>query len=120
MNQAAPPRPTCDRSTCSQKKRSEALAAWPSICMTPTALRKADFVVSLELFNTEAAAMSHVVLPACSYAEADGSMTNAERRIQQVSRIPIEQLTAGTYELRVVLHQGDTLVAQSVPFRVAD
>jgi len=45
---------------------------------------------------------------------------DAEHRIQQVSRIPIEQLTAGTYELRVVVHQGDALVSQSVPFRVAD
>jgi hypothetical protein len=45
---------------------------------------------------------------------------DAERRIQQVSRIPIEQLNAGTYELRVIVRQGSAAVSQSVPFRVAD
>jgi VWFA-related protein len=44
---------------------------------------------------------------------------DAERRIRQVSRIPIEQLTAGTYELRVTVRQGAASVSQSVPFRVA-
>jgi VWFA-related protein len=45
---------------------------------------------------------------------------DAERRIQQVSRIPIDQLTAGTYELRVIVRQGQTAVSQSTTFRVAD
>jgi hypothetical protein len=45
---------------------------------------------------------------------------DAQRRIQQVSRIPIEQLVAGTYELRVVVREGTTSVSQSVPFRVTD
>ena len=33
---------------------------------------------------------------------------DAEHRIQQVSRIPIDQLTAGTYEVRVIVRQGTT------------
>jgi hypothetical protein len=45
---------------------------------------------------------------------------DAERRIQQVSRIPIEGLNAGTYELRVIVRQGHNAVSQSAQFRVAD
>jgi hypothetical protein len=44
---------------------------------------------------------------------------DAERRIQQVSRIPIDKLEPGTYELRVIVRQGTTNVGQSVPFRIA-
>jgi VWFA-related protein len=43
---------------------------------------------------------------------------DAQGRIQQVSRIPIEQLQPGTYELRVIVHQGAASVAQTTPFRV--
>ena len=32
---------------------------------------------------------------------------DAERRIRQVGRLPIDQLAAGSYELRVVVHQGN-------------
>src|SRR5688500_15383333 len=45
---------------------------------------------------------------------------DAQRRIQQVGRIPIEQLPAGTYELRVAVRQGTMSVSQAVPFRVTD
>jgi VWFA-related protein len=41
-------------------------------------------------------------------------------RIQQVSRIPVDALTAGSYELRVTVHQGRTSVSQSAPFRIVD
>jgi VWFA-related protein len=44
---------------------------------------------------------------------------DAHGRIQQVSRIPIESLQAGAYELRVVVHQGSTSVGQTVPFHIA-
>jgi hypothetical protein len=41
-------------------------------------------------------------------------------RIQQVSRIPIDQLTAGTYELRIVVRDGNAAVSKTAQFRVAD
>jgi VWFA-related protein len=44
---------------------------------------------------------------------------DAERRIQQVSRIPIDQLAPGTYELRVIVRHAGLAVTQAVPFRVA-
>jgi hypothetical protein len=37
-----------------------------------------------------------------------------------VGRIPIGQLTPGSYELRAAVRQGGTTVGQSVLFRVTD
>jgi NADH-quinone oxidoreductase chain G len=46
-------------------------------------LRKLDFVVVQDLFLTETAKLAHVVLPATSWAESEGTYTNLERRIQR-------------------------------------
>jgi NADH-quinone oxidoreductase subunit G len=46
-------------------------------------LPKADFVVVQELFLTKTAQQADVVLPAMSWAERDGTFTNAERRVQR-------------------------------------
>lgn len=48
------------------------------------ALAALDLLVCQELFLTETAAMAHVVLPACSYAEKDGTFTNTEGHVQRV------------------------------------
>jgi VWFA-related protein len=41
-------------------------------------------------------------------------------RIQQVSRLPIGALAAGTYDLRVIVSQGQHRVARSAVFRIVD
>jgi NADH-quinone oxidoreductase subunit G len=46
-------------------------------------LPKDAFVVVQELFLTETAKHANVVLPAVSFAERDGTYTNAERRVQR-------------------------------------
>ncbi|MCX6029299.1 MAG: NADH-quinone oxidoreductase subunit NuoG [Chloroflexi bacterium] len=46
-------------------------------------LRKLDFLVVQDLFLTETAQLADVLLPACSFAEADGTCTNLERRVQR-------------------------------------
>jgi formate dehydrogenase alpha subunit len=48
------------------------------------ALERVEFLVCQELFLTETAALAFVVLPACSYAEKDGTFTNSEGHVQQV------------------------------------
>lgn len=50
------------------------------------ALRKLDFLVVQDMFLTETAQLADVVLPACSFAEADGTYTNLERRVQRGPR----------------------------------
>ena len=44
--------------------------------------RKLEFMVVQEMFLSETAKMADVVLPACSFAERDGTFTNTERRVQ--------------------------------------
>jgi formate dehydrogenase (NADP+) alpha subunit len=46
------------------------------------ALRRLEFLVVQDIFLTETAKLAHVVLPASSYAERDGTYTNTERRVQ--------------------------------------
>ncbi len=55
-------------------------AAQPALA---DALRKLDFLVVQDLFMTDTAQLADVVLPACSFAEADGTYTNLERRVQR-------------------------------------
>jgi formate dehydrogenase alpha subunit len=45
-------------------------------------LESLEFLVVQDLFLTETAAMADVVLPACCFAEKEGTYTNSERRIQ--------------------------------------
>jgi len=47
------------------------------------ALDRAGFVVVQELFLTETARRADVVFPAAAYVEREGSLTNAERRVQR-------------------------------------
>lgn len=49
-------------------------------------LQSLDFLVVQELFLTETTNYAHVVLPAASFAECDGTFTNGERRIQRVTK----------------------------------
>ena len=49
-------------------------------------LTNLDFLVCQELFLTETAKLAHVVLPACSYAEKDGTFTNTEGHTQTVRK----------------------------------
>jgi formate dehydrogenase alpha subunit len=50
------------------------------------ALSKLDFFVAQDIFLTETAELAHVVLPAASFAEKDGTFTNTERRVQRVRK----------------------------------
>jgi formate dehydrogenase alpha subunit len=45
-----------------------------------------EFLVVQDVFLTETARMAHVVLPAATFAEKDGTFTNTERRIQRVRK----------------------------------
>lgn len=56
----------------------------PAAAHAKEALAKLDLLVCQELFLTETAAMAHVVLPACSYMEKDGTFTNSEGHVQAV------------------------------------
>jgi formate dehydrogenase alpha subunit len=49
-------------------------------------LKKLEFLVVQDIFLTETAELAHVVLPAASFAEKDGTFANTERKVQRVRR----------------------------------
>ncbi|HJU04990.1 MAG TPA: NADH-quinone oxidoreductase subunit NuoG, partial [Nitrospiraceae bacterium] len=56
----------------------------PPFAGVQEAFARLELLICQELFLTETAAMAHVVLPACSYAEKDGTFTNTEGHVQAV------------------------------------
>jgi len=50
------------------------------------ALERTEFLVLQDLFLTETGHLADVILPACSFAEKDGTFTNTERRVQRVRK----------------------------------
>ncbi len=59
----------------------------PNIAHVEEALRKLDFLVVQEIFLSETAQLAHVVLPAASWLEKDGTFTNTERRVQLLAPV---------------------------------
>ncbi|PLX73504.1 MAG: NADH dehydrogenase (quinone) subunit G [Desulfuromonas sp.] len=60
------------------------VTSYPDREKVEKALDGAGFVVAQDLFLSPTAQKADVVLPAASFAEKDGTFTNAERRIQRV------------------------------------
>jgi formate dehydrogenase (NADP+) alpha subunit len=58
----------------------------PDMNHTLKALNNLDFLVVQDIFLTETAKLAQVVLPAASFAAADGTFTNTERRVQRVRK----------------------------------
>ncbi len=58
----------------------------PSHSGVEKTLENLEFLVCQELFLTETAKLADVVLPACSYAEKDGTFTNTEGHTQAVRK----------------------------------
>jgi predicted molibdopterin-dependent oxidoreductase YjgC len=57
---------------------------YPDAGRTRKALAALDFLVVQDCFLTETASLAHVVLPAVTFAEKEGTFTNVERRVQRV------------------------------------
>lgn len=58
------------------------LVSYPDHNKVKAALDAVEFLIVSELFLTETAAMADVVLPACSFAEKEGTFTSSDRRVQ--------------------------------------
>jgi predicted molibdopterin-dependent oxidoreductase YjgC len=56
----------------------------PNTSHVEKALRSLDLLVVQDIFLSETAQLAHVVLPAASSMEKDGSLTNSERRVQLI------------------------------------
>ena len=60
------------------------MVTYPDSARTKKALSALDFLVVEDCFLTETASLAHVVLPAASFAEKEGTFTNVDRRVQRV------------------------------------
>jgi formate dehydrogenase alpha subunit len=60
------------------------LLSEPNLHHATEAIKSLDFLVVQDIFLHETAELADVVLPACSFAEKDGTFTNSERRVQRV------------------------------------
>jgi formate dehydrogenase major subunit len=59
----------------------------PNLKKVREALRRLEFLVVQDLFMTETAQFAHLVIPAASFLEKDGTFTNLERRIQRIRKV---------------------------------
>ncbi|MEW6141659.1 MAG: molybdopterin-dependent oxidoreductase [Chloroflexota bacterium] len=62
------------------------ILSFPNSRQTRDSLTALDFMVVQDMFLTETAKLAHVVLPAVSFAEKDGTFTNFEGRVCPVRR----------------------------------
>jgi len=58
----------------------------PDIANVKKALQSLDFLVVQDIFLSETAKEAHVVLPACSFAEKDGTFTGMERKVHRIRK----------------------------------
>lgn len=58
----------------------------PNYQLMKESLKELDLLVVQDIFMSETAKLAHVVLPAASFAEKDGTFTNAERRVQLIRK----------------------------------
>jgi predicted molibdopterin-dependent oxidoreductase YjgC len=58
----------------------------PDLNHVREALESLDFLVVQDIFLSETAELADVVLPACSFAEKEGTFTNTERRVLRVRK----------------------------------
>jgi NADH-quinone oxidoreductase subunit G len=62
------------------------VVSYPGRERVEAALDRVEFLIVQELFLTETAEKAQVVLPACSFAEKEGTFTSAGRAVQRVNR----------------------------------
>ncbi len=62
------------------------LVSDPDVQHVRHALEALEFLCVIDIFPTPTTELAHVVLPASSFAEKDGTFTNSERRVQRVRK----------------------------------
>jgi predicted molibdopterin-dependent oxidoreductase YjgC len=60
------------------------MLSYPDRRRVKRALEGLDFLVVSDIFPTQTTDLAHVILPAASFAEKDGTFTSTERRIQRI------------------------------------
>jgi assimilatory nitrate reductase catalytic subunit len=93
--------------------------SWPDLPRVHAALAKAEFVVVQESFATsETLAFADVVLPATTWGEKSGTVTNSERRITRV-RAALPPLGESKHDWQIFCAVGTALEKQLHPSRAS-
>ncbi|MEW6606150.1 MAG: NADH-quinone oxidoreductase subunit NuoG [bacterium] len=61
------------------------IETYPDSDQTKQALESLEFLVVQDMFLTQTAKLADVVLPACSFAEKEGTFTNVEGKVQKLN-----------------------------------
>jgi formate dehydrogenase alpha subunit len=60
--------------------------SYPNINRVQAALESLEFLLAIDIFPTPTTDLAHMVLPAASFAESEGTFSNSERRVQRVRK----------------------------------
>jgi formate dehydrogenase major subunit len=75
-------------------------------------LQELEFMVAQDIFMTETAKFADVILPATTWAERGGTVTNTDRRVQRMR--PVEKVHENTkHDLEIVSEVGTRLFGES-------
>ncbi len=83
---------------------------------TEKALRALDLLIVQDIFFTETAKLAHLVLPAASYLEKEGTFTNTERRVQRIRPVlqPYGEARPDWKILADIIHR----LSQKIPLNI--
>jgi formate dehydrogenase alpha subunit len=62
------------------------MVSYPDINRVQAALESLEFLLVIDIFPTPTSELAHVVFPAASFAESEGTFSNSERRVQRVRK----------------------------------
>jgi predicted molibdopterin-dependent oxidoreductase YjgC len=62
------------------------VVSYPDANRVQAALESLEFLLVIDIFPTPTSELAHVVLPAASFAESEGTFSNSERRVQRVRK----------------------------------
>ena len=108
--------PACASRTCSTRpsrarsrriyiQGEDILQSDPNTHHVAAGLAAMECVVVQDLFLNETANYAHVFLPGCTFLEKDGTFTNAERRIQMVTKVMRPKNGYGDWEITQLIAQ---------------
>ncbi|NKB81303.1 MAG: molybdopterin-dependent oxidoreductase [Nitrospirales bacterium] len=86
------------------------LATLPASCGVEEALSKLELLICQDPFLTETAQQAHVVFPACTFAEKDGTVTNQEGKVQFV-RPALDPLGESVLDWHIIVGLANALGA---------
>lgn len=89
----------------------------PNLDHVKEALQSLELLIVQDIFPTETGELAHIVLPAASFIEKDGTFTNTERRVQRVRKTlePVGESKADWQILMQLMQRFDPTIHYDSP-----